>query len=999
MKPHNSGRAPRRILREAAGHVLFATIAGLAFVSILATGTYQIVSQRAGAHSKDAIGQSLSRAISVLATEANTAVDGFPLPPAGDMPFSDGYYVPSTSAADRIDRMGAPLLYCPWDNGQTNSSSGRLAGDAPGADASVAIGVISSGVDKRLETTCANARAGVVVGDDMSRTATVAQMRALGGTKYYLAPVECENAATPTADLAGNAVDCSVSRSRLDLVSTTGLADGALITVRKSGKVFQWVASATQWRQTSGQGGGYTAPDDFSFTSVTGASLGTLIVSNTVTLANVSAATPITIESNGEYQINGGVWTRSVGSVNPGDSLAVRVTSSTSALTTVTTWVNVGGKTRSFSVTTTSPATVEEVFATNLYTGNSSTQTITTGVDLAGHGGMIWIKMRSATSIHAIVDTVRGLASPSALDSSSSGGQFTLNPTGVASVTATGFNLGSHHYVNTSSMFGGQVGPQKYVAWSFRRAEKFFDVVTWTGNGTSNRQISHALGIVPGMIVIKRTDSTSDWFVYHRGNPFSPSEGLALNLTASTANTYQGVNDTPTASVFQVDSSRANISGATYVAYLFAHDTGTDGLIQAGSFTTNASEQSTTTLGWEPQFILMKHASGPTAASQSWRIYDSMRGLHVDGVDDKALYPNNSNAEGSENRIGVNATGFTTSGFGANETIVYLAIRRGPMGQPTSSSQFYSATARTGNGSETTITTGFPVDLCISRDRNAAYGAGWMDRLRGNDKSLMSHTSSAERADYFFSIPGIQDGIYVNGGTPTLNELGVVYSTHCFRRYPSVLDIVNYVGTGAGRTVPHNLGVAPELIFIKARDAGAYWTVYHSGMNYLSPSNPEYGYILLNHTQEFIQEAEGSSRTRFWNDTKPTSTVFSLGAFSSLNGAGGKYIAYLFSSLPGFTKVGRYSGSSGDVTIDAGFAGSPRLVLIKRADLAGNWVLFDQARGITSGGSDPALLLNSSAAEVSGSNYIEPTGSGFIAKAGVSDVNSNGGTYIFLAIK
>jgi hypothetical protein len=113
---------------------------------------------------------------------------------------------------------------------------------------------------------------------------------------------------------------------------------------------------------------------------------------------------------------------------------------------------------------------------------------------------------------------------------------------------------------------------------------------------------------------------------------------------------------------------------------------------------------------------------------------------------------------------------------------------------------------------------------------------------------------------------------------------------------------------------------------------------------------------------------------------------------------GWTYIAYLFASLPGVSKVGSYTGTGvAGLDIDCGFTNGARFVLIKRTDAAESWNFWDTARGITTG-NDPKLTLDSTAAQYSFANYLNPLPSGFTVDTSGSDLNANGGEYIFYAI-
>jgi len=179
------------------------------------------------------------------------------------------------------------------------------------------------------------------------------------------------------------------------------------------------------------------------------------------------------------------------------------------------------------------------------------------------------------------------------------------------------------------------------------------------------------------------------------------------------------------------------------------------------------------------------------------------------------------------------------------------------------------------------------------------------------------------------------------------------------------------------------------LMIVKTRNAnGPNWMVY-SNTGTLSQ------FLILNGADSF------TTSTNLWN-ASPTSTQFSLAGSGTyyiyVNNNGGTYVAYLFATCPGVSKVGSYTGTGALQTINCGFTGGARFVLIKRTDSTGGWYVYDSARGISSG-NDPYLLLNSTAAEVTGTNYVDTTSVGFqVTAAAPAGLNANGGTYIFLAI-
>jgi len=629
------------------------------------------------------------------------------------------------------------------------------------------------------------------------------------------------------------------------------------------------------------------------------------------------------------------------------------------------------------------PAYIEDVFNTWLYTGTGATQTITNGIDLSGKGGLTWIKGRSGATGHRLTDTARGATK--SLASNSSDAEAT-ETTGLTAFGTTGFTIGADADYNTSAA--------TYASWTFREQPKFFDVVTYTGNSVSGRAISHNLGSVPGCIIVKMYSSNGEsWEVYHRSTGYTSTGWLDSTAAFGTRGRFT---QTPTDTNFYVTAdSSVNASGNTYVAYLFAHDAGgfglngTDNAISCGSFTTSVGGTATVTLGYEPQWLMVK----TTAVVGAWQLIDVMRGMPV-GVACADLAANNSNAEGSGYTYSPTATGFTFATESSRD-YVYIAIRRGPMSVPTvgTSVFFPQAYADASLGSTNPVllgaSTGFPVDMMWDAQRNqvaAKFLAN--DRLRGSGLSLATAQTAVE---------GASDGL--TGGFATMNgalangtdayyspsALGRTFVAHFFRRAPSFFDEVCYTGTGSNRTISHNLGVVPELIFVKGRSGATDWQAYSSAL-----ANTEY--LVLNTT---AAKATGATR---WNSTTPTSSVFSLGTAADVNTNAATYVAYLFATCAGVSKVGSYTGTATTLQIDCGFTAGSRFVMIKRTDSTGDWYVWDSARGIIAG-NDPYLRLNSTDVEITSTDYVDTYAAGFeLSSTAPAALNASGGTYIFLAI-
>jgi hypothetical protein len=130
-----------------------------------------------------------------------------------------------------------------------------------------------------------------------------------------------------------------------------------------------------------------------------------------------------------------------------------------------------------------------------------------------------------------------------------------------------------------------------------------------------------------------------------------------------------------------------------------------------------------------------------------------------------------------------------------------------------------------------------------------------------------------------------------------------------------------------------------------------------------------------------------------WGGQSTTTTITPLGAT-----AGRTYVAYLFASCPGVSKVGSYTGNGSSQTINCGFTGGARFVMIKRTDSTGDWYVWDTARGIVSG-NDPHLSLNTTASEVTTDDTIDTDSTGFVVnQVSATNVNVSSATYIYLAI-
>jgi len=620
---------------------------------------------------------------------------------------------------------------------------------------------------------------------------------------------------------------------------------------------------------------------------------------------------------------------------------------------------------------------ITDVFSTYLYNGNDSTQAINNGIDLDGEGGLLWIKPRDLALSHRLMDSARGPT------------KYLVSDTTGQQQAGAPFSFGSNGFSLTGGGSSWNQNTNTYASWTFRKAKKFFDVVTWTGDGSGNRQISHNLGSTPGMMLIKITSEAGGWAVYHRGNTANPeTDKLQLHTNAATSDQNDYWADTaPTSANFTVGSDGdVNQNYATYVAYLFAHNDGDgefgpDGdqdIIKCGSYTGNATSVD---LGFEPQFIIVKR----TDAAENWMMFDTMRGWAADGSSLGWLMPHRSSPEYAltNGNFGLTSTGFSmSSGYtplnsgSSNHKYIYMAIRRGPLAPPEAATEVFDVGLASETGSSAPeYVGGFVVDMAIKRILSASNSNYVVDRLRSG-RSLTTNTNGAD--DAFGSAAFDYMTGYYNGTSTASAGWSAMW-----KRAPSFFDVVAFLGNGtAGRTVSHNLGVAPEMMWVKVRSIVEPWVIYHKGMN--GGTTPEKYHMRLTSGAE-------SEDSDIWNNTAPTSSVFTTGGNDKVNANNQTYIAYLFATVAGISKVGSVTKSGSSVDVNCGFSNGARFVMLK-STASGNWNVWDSLRGIVSG-NDPFFKLDSDAAPSTNGDYIDPLASGFTITGDFGN-----GDYIFYAI-
>lgn len=662
------------------------------------------------------------------------------------------------------------------------------------------------------------------------------------------------------------------------------------------------------------------------------------------------------------------------------------------------------------------PLYIEDVFSTQAYSGNGTEYSVNNGLNLGLYGGLVWTKGPANIIDHFLVDSVNGLNKFLSTNTVSGAGDALLSPSITTTFTSSGYRISG------SGLFANAV--TGYKSWSFRKAPKFFDIVTYTGNGTS-QSIPHDLQATPGFIAVKRTDASGSWVCWHQdAQPGLPSGYFLLEATGGlvSSTSYTGFpwNLTlPTTTSFSVGSLGSsgvasghltNISGAVYVAYIFANgseggfgEDGTESAIKCGTYTVTGANTIDVDMGFEPGFILSKTLARDNGLGTLTGFTVMVDNVSAFGINEiSGIYANNISNATLSNTMPY-SSGFycrTASSRLALSgcTYVYVAIRKGIMRQPITSTGVYAQRLQAPNTTARFIDLGIKADLIIANQRdnlstffhsrvvNTQGSLGYVNRVSPPTGSTNSGILSW----------GSNSGVFVS--TDNTGIAGTIQRTYNFVHYifsnaGGFFDIGVYraiSGVGANlRTIRHNLRFKPELL------------ITHE----YSVTGSFYVYSFLNGTDQYLllDSASGlRTLSGIWRGTQPTKTEFSVDTalFTTSSGLSSHVIYYAFASCPGVSKVGSYTGTSADLNIDCGFTNGAKFLLVKRVDAStsGDWYVWDTARGIVPS-NDPYSRWNLSTGEVSNTDFIDAYAPGFTVTSSASGtVNISGAIYLFLAI-
>ena len=578
---------------------------------------------------------------------------------------------------------------------------------------------------------------------------------------------------------------------------------------------------------------------------------------------------------------------------------------------------------------------LEDVFSTYLYTGNdTSNRDIVNGIDLAGEGGFVWTKNRDSSSYgNNVFDTVRGV-----------GKMLVTNTTGVeanegntlTTFNSNGFRINSDNNINKNN--------EDYTSWTFRKAKGFFDVIKYTGNGTAGRTVSHSLGSVPGLIMIKALDSATSWFTYHRD--LGPSSYVMLNHSNAKASSQSWfMNDTtPTSSQFTLGgSTNVNGSGTEYIAYVFAGgaaatarsvdfdasgdylttDQSTDFAMGTGDFTVEGwfkyNDQGASNFGY-----FMNDSSGLGSTYGVHIAYQTLTGLnyYASGSSQSTNY---HPTKGQWFHLALVRNSGTTSLY-INGTIIH------------------SASDNTNYGGERFIIGGyhsgsFLFSGKVSNFRVVKGTAVYTSDFKPTTKELTSISGTVLLCCNNSSTTGSTTGGTLTAeGDPTASTdspfddpAGLVFGD---AKDQGLIKCGSYVGNGSGTGPEIDLGWEPQWILLKDTDASVNWRLHDSMRGIITNDNDR---ELEPNTSESEAKAERLDLT---------STGFKINTSSGSHNDNNHVYAYVaIRRSDGY--VGKPADAGTDVfTMDAGNASSTEaftsgfpvdLALIKEFNGSSSW--------------------------------------------------------------
>jgi len=314
-------------------------------------------------------------------------------------------------------------------------------------------------------------------------------------------------------------------------------------------------------------------------------------------------------------------------------------------------------------------------------------------------------------------------------------------------------------------------------------------------------------------------------------------------------------------------------------------------------------------------------------------------------------------------------------------------------------SDYFNTVLYTGNGGTQSITSlDFQPDLVWNKNRDASTNHNLTDSVRGVSKKLLANTddiqadqSGDDKGTTAFLSNGFTVKDDASGNYQQNGPSGNKFVAWCWKESATAgFDIVSYTGTGSNpQTRAHSLGVAPEMIIVKTYTGSTdNWSLFHHRVQTTTASSATY-WGSLNTDNDFVDHES-------WNDTVPTSSIFTTQNHANNNLINDSYIAYLFASVEGYSKVGAYigNGNADGPFVYTGF--KPAFVLWKDSDNTRNWHMIDNKRD-TNNPVDIQLYPNLHDGEYAETQGFDFLSNGFKVRESANFANNSTTTYIFLA--
>ena len=326
---------------------------------------------------------------------------------------------------------------------------------------------------------------------------------------------------------------------------------------------------------------------------------------------------------------------------------------------------------------------------------------------------------------------------------------------------------------------------------------------------------------------------------------------------------------------------------------------------------------------------------------------------------------------------------FGQSGFTRDDTTFNYLSTSSLSPAVEDSSTAFQTTLYTGNGSTQSITNGgnsdLQPDLIWIKNRDASDSSVITDAVRGVTKILASDANTAEATDADTITAFASDGFALGADDKVNTNTEKYVSWNWKESATNGFDIVSFTGNATARTISHSLGVAPRLMMVKNLADSDNWAVYHASM----AADPQTDYLSLNTNSNITDDST------VWNDTAPTSSVFSVGTSSLTNGNSEAMIAYLFAEVDGLSSFRKYTGNSNANGTFVHTGHRPSLIIIKELATE-DWVIYDTARNVINE-SKTVLRVDSNTTEYTGSGReIDILSNGFKLRTSNATLNSSG---------